>query len=53
MKREKKKISVHFTIDNIFNQKLDEFIKEKCINKSLLIETLLKKYLENETKKEI
>ena len=47
MKKEKKKISIHFTIDKIINENLNKCIKRKCINKSLLIQTLIEKYLES------
>lgn len=43
--KEKKKISIHFTIDKIINEKFDKYIKKECINKSLLIQTLIDKYL--------
>jgi metal-responsive CopG/Arc/MetJ family transcriptional regulator len=43
--KEKKKISIHFTIDKDINENLDTYIKKECINKSLLIQTLIEKYL--------
>jgi len=43
--KEKKKVSIHFTIDKDINEKLNNFIKGECINKSLLIQTLIDKYL--------
>jgi metal-responsive CopG/Arc/MetJ family transcriptional regulator len=43
--KEKKKISIHFTIDKIINEKFDELIKKECINKSLLIQTLIENYI--------
>ena len=45
MKQEKKKISIHFPIDKTTNEKLDKYIKKECINKSLLIQTLIEKHL--------
>lgn len=45
----KKKTSIHFTIDSIINEKLDKYIKTECINKSLLIQTLIEKYLDEKT----
>lgn len=45
--KEKRKTSVHFTIDKDINEKLDNIIKKECLNKSLLIQTLIEKYLEN------
>jgi len=43
--KEKKKISIHFTIDKIINENFDKYIKKECLNKSLLIQTLIEKYL--------
>lgn len=43
--KEKNKISIHFTIDKIINENFDKYIKKECINKSLLIQTLIEKYL--------
>jgi len=43
--KEKKKISIHFTIDKKLNEELDELIKKECLNKSLLIQTLIEKYI--------
>ena len=43
--KEKKKISIHFTIDKLINDDFDKYIKKECINKSLLIQTLIEKYL--------
>ena len=37
----KKKISIHFTIDKTINETFDELIKKECLNKSLLIQTLI------------
>ena len=45
--KEKKKISIHFTIDKITNEKFDELIKKECLNKSLLIQTLIENHLKN------
>jgi len=47
--KEKKKISIHFTIDKIINEKFDKFIKDNCMNKSLLIQTLIENYLNNKS----
>jgi metal-responsive CopG/Arc/MetJ family transcriptional regulator len=43
--KEKKKISTHFTINKEINQKFEIYIKKECINKSLLIQTLIENYL--------
>ena len=43
--KEKKKISTHFTIDKDINERFETYIKKECINKSLLIQTLIEKYL--------
>ena len=43
--KEKKKISIHFTIDKVINDIFDELIKKECLNKSLLIQTLIEKYI--------
>lgn len=43
--KEKKKVSIHFTIDKLINEKFDKFIKNECLNKSLLIQTLIEQYL--------
>ena len=43
--KEKKKISIHFTIDKKLNEELNELIKKECLNKSLLIQTLIEKYI--------
>lgn len=41
----KKKMSV--TIDADINKKLDDYVSKNNINRSALIEELLKKYIEN------
>jgi len=43
--KEKKKISIHFTIDKKINESFDDLIKKDCLNKSLLIQTLIEKYI--------
>jgi metal-responsive CopG/Arc/MetJ family transcriptional regulator len=45
--KEKKKISIHFTIDKNLNEDFDKIVKKNCINKSLLIQTLIEKYLKD------
>ena len=45
--KEKKKISIHFTIDKVINESFDELIKNECLNKSLLIQTLIEKYIKD------
>lgn len=45
--KEKKKTSVHFTIDNDINENLDKVIKKESLNKSLLIQNLIEKYLKD------
>ena len=48
--KEKKKISVHFTIDKKINETLDNLVKTDCLNKSLLIQTLIINYLKERNK---
>lgn len=43
--KKKNKVSIHFTIDKNINESFDKFIKDECINKSLLIQTLIENYL--------
>ena len=43
--KEKKKISIHFTIDKKINEEFDELVKKECLNKSLLIQTLIENHL--------
>lgn len=45
--KEKKKISVHFTIDKETNEILNNLVKTECLNKSLLIQTLINNYIED------
>jgi len=40
-------LSIHFTIDKVINESFDELIKNECLNKSLLIQTLIEKYNKN------
>lgn len=45
--KEKKKVSIHFTIDKKINEEFDELVKKECLNKSLLIQTLIETHLKN------
>lgn len=45
----KKKIKVYFSIEKELNEKFDKIIEDKLLNKSKLIESLIKIYLENIT----
>ena len=47
MKKEKKKVSIHFTINKETNDLLDDLVKNECLNKSLLVQTLIENYLKN------
>lgn len=48
MKKEKlKRIKVNFTIDPIVLEKFEKIIKDNCLNKSMLVETLISKWMEN------
>ena len=46
----KKRTTRTYTIDDDLYQKFDKVIKDKKINKSRLIESLIEKYLEKENK---
>ena len=48
--KDKKKTSIHFTIDKEINETFDNYIKKECINKSLLIQTLIENYLKSKIK---
>jgi hypothetical protein len=43
----KRKVKAFFTIDPDLNEKFEKHIDEKLLDKSKLIEFLIKKYLEN------
>jgi len=44
--KKKNKTSVHFTMDIELNEIFNKLVKDKCLNKSLLIQTLIEKYIE-------
>lgn len=50
MNTKNKKESIHFTIDKKINEELNNYIKEKCINRSFLLQTLIENFLKNNKK---
>lgn len=48
--KKKTKISIHFTVDKEINEKFDDLIKKECLNKSLLIQTLIDNYIKYKQK---
>lgn len=44
----KRKVKAYFTIDPDLYEKFEKHVDEKLLDKSKLIESLIKKYLDNE-----
>ena len=45
MNIKKNKESIHFTIDKNINDNFNHYIKDKCVNRSLLLQTLIENFL--------
>lgn len=45
MSKKKTKVSIHFTIDKEINERLNIIVEKECLNRSLLIQTLIDNYL--------
>ena len=48
MEKKEKRIKSHFTITEKVNEEFEEFVKERFINKSRLIEGLIIDYMKKE-----